>query len=188
MNRLILASGSPRRKELLQKLQVPFDIFPSDADENLPEGIAPDKAVLLLAEKKAKTVADSFPEGIVIGSDTVVALGDEILGKPLDSDDAKSTLKKLSGRTHSVYTGVSIIKDGKPHSFFEKTEVTFWALTDQEINRYIETGEPFDKAGSYGIQGYGSLFVKEIKGDYYAVVGLPVSRLYRELKSAGLNI
>ncbi|RLQ98057.1 Maf family protein [Falsibacillus albus] len=187
MNSLILASGSPRRKELLQKLQIPFKVIPSQVDESLPSGISPEDAVIMLAERKAKEVAIHHPSDFVIGSDTIVAYGSQILGKPQGEQEAKITLQLLSNHTHTVYTGVSIFHNHENHSFYEKTDVTFWELKDGEINRYIESGEPFDKAGAYGIQGQGALFVKEIKGDYYAVVGLPISRVYRALMEHGFT-
>jgi septum formation protein len=141
-----------------------------------------------LSSRKAKAVSKKYPGSYVIGADTVVVLDGTILGKPQDKAEAFSMLKALSGRTHAVYTGVSIIAPGKETNFNVKTDVVFWELTDDEINAYINTGEPFDKAGAYGIQGQGSVFVKEIKGDYFSVVGLPVSKTVRELRNAGLEI
>ncbi|WP_409289531.1 Maf family protein [Peribacillus sp. SCS-37] len=182
MIRIILASSSPRRKELLQLLQIPFEIEASDADETLPETISPEEAVIMLAERKARAVFDKHGDACVIGSDTIVVNEGRILGKPAGRDDARSMLLSLSGKKHHVLTGVSIMKENQKTTFFEKTEVIFWDLTEKEIENYLDSGEPFDKAGSYGIQGYGSLLVKEIAGDYFSVVGLPVARLSRELK------
>lgn len=183
MHPLILASSSPRRKELLQYLQIPFQTIPTNADETIDPDLTAEEAVEVLAERKAMAAAAGLKGHCVIGSDTVVVVDGRILGKPLDRDDARKMLRLLSGKTHSVYTGVSLIQDERRKVFSERTEVTFWELSDEEIEAYLETGEPFDKAGSYGIQGHGSLLVKKIAGDYYTVVGLPISRLSRELKA-----
>lgn len=183
MQSLILASSSPRRQELLQLLQIPFISTSANVNEDFPEQMKPYEVVKELAFRKATAVAKNHQDSWVIGSDTIVVLEDEILGKPSDRVDAKETLTKLSGQTHEVYTGVSIIYGNNHSVFVEKTKVTFWELSETEIERYLDTGEPFDKAGSYGIQGSGALFVKQIEGDYYSVVGLPVSRLAQELKT-----
>lgn len=188
MQRLILASSSPRRKELLENLRLEFEISSSDADESFSDTLSPAEAVMELASRKSGTVALDFPDCFVIGSDTVVVHEGTILGKPESGQEALKMLKKLSGNTHSVYTGVSIISPEKETRFYEKTDVTFWELSDEEIDTYIKSGEPFDKAGGYGIQGFGSMLVKEISGDYYTVVGLPVSRLIRELRKTGYNL
>ncbi|MFZ3588328.1 Maf family protein [Bacillus sp. DJP31] len=185
MQHLILASSSPRRKELLTNLGITFEVSSSSIEEIVDPSATPVENVLSLAQQKAMEVAKRFPSSYVIGADTMVTLGSIILGKPKNEEDAFRMLKLLSGVTHSVLTGVSIVKDAKATSFYVGTDVTFWELTDEEIHRYIETREPFDKAGSYGIQGLGSLFVKEIKGDYFSVVGLPISTLLRELKQFG---
>ncbi|CAM3747373.1 Maf family protein [Mesobacillus zeae] len=185
MQNLILASASPRRKELLQNLHLTFDISASDADESLGSFLSPAEAVMELASRKSLTVGAKHPDSFVIGSDTVVVHEGTILGKPKGVSEAESMLKRLSGNTHSVYTGVSIVSPEAETRFFEKTDVTFWGLSDAEIDAYIKSGEPFDKAGGYGIQGFGSFLVKEISGDYYTVVGLPVARTVRELKRAG---
>ncbi len=176
---MILASQSPRRRELLQYITKDFEVRVSDADETLPDGITPDGAVVMLSQIKARPFAQAGDT--VIGADTVVAIDGEILGKPADKADAARMLRRLSGKTHSVFTGVTVIKNGAEHSFCSETKVTFYPLSDAEINRYIATGEPMDKAGAYGIQGYGSLLVERIDGDYFNVVGLPVSRLNRLL-------
>lgn len=208
--RIILASGSPRRRELLGQAGYEYTVVTSDVDEET-DTLIPKDYVMELAERKAKNVYDKemeknpapeksavvrqssieeietvSDEFVVIGADTVVALNNRILGKPYDYDDAYNTLNSLSGQTHHVYTGVSIIYyDGeKPHTktFYECTEVTFYPMTHEEIVWYLSTQEPFDKAGSYGIQGKGGIFVKEIKGDYNNVVGLPLARLYHEME------
>jgi septum formation protein len=183
MQNLILASSSPRRKELLSILQIPFEVKASDVDETFHSELAPHEVVINLAERKAKHVSRNDSSSIVIGADTiVVAAGGEILGKPNNPTEAIEMLRKLSGSTHSVYTGVAIVSATRTTTFYEKTDVTFWELTDEEIHSYISTGEPYDKAGSYGIQGFGSTLVKRIAGDYFTVVGLPIARLVRELK------
>jgi septum formation protein len=185
MQRLILASSSPRRKELLENLQLNFEISSSNVDESFDPALTPEDVVTELASRKARFVAGNEPTAFVIGSDTVVELSGKILEKPKDEQEALSMLKQLSGKTHSVYTGVSIIAPAQKIKFYQKTDVTFWELSHEEIDYYIKSGEPFDKAGSYGIQGLGSFLVREIKGDYFAVVGLPVSRTVRELKKSG---
>lgn len=182
MMELILASGSPRRKELMHYITDNFMIRTSDADETLPQGIAPHEAAACLAERKAAAVAAAYTDALVIGCDTTVILDGKILGKPLDAADAKSMLQTLSGRTHEVVTGVALICEGAVRTFSETTRVTFYPLSDAEIDAYLATDEPFDKAGSYGIQGKGALFVQGIEGDYYNVVGLPIAALSRQLK------
>lgn len=177
---IILASKSPRRKELLSFITTDFAVKSADVDETLPQGITPDKAVEYLSKIKAEPFKNE--NDIVIGADTVVALDGKILGKPRDDADAFATLKMLSGREHSVFTGVSVIKGEKIETFSVQTKVKMFELTDEEIEEYIATAEPFDKAGSYGIQGKGSLLVEKIDGDYFNVVGLPISRLNRVLK------
>lgn len=195
--KIILASGSPRRKELLAQAGYDFDVCPSLSDEDL-EPMAPSEYVMLLAKKKADEVCNriiaqdvvrrvkKLPERfVVLGADTVVSLNGRILGKPYDYDDAYNTLNSLSDQTHQVYTGVCLIyvngRAKSSSSFYEKTDVTFYPVSPDEIIQYLATNEPFDKAGSYGIQGKGGLFVKGIEGDYNNVVGLPLARVYHEL-------
>ena len=185
MPNLVLASSSPRRKELLERLSIPFATYSPNTDESVDKNLKPNEIVSTLALRKAKKAADHFPDSYVIGSDTVVFHKGKVLGKPADKESARQMLTSLSGCTHSVYTGVSIIYGNSYRSFYEKTDVTFWELSNEEIEWYLDSGDPFDKAGSYGIQGLGSLLVKSIKGDYYSVVGLPVGRLYRVLKAIG---
>lgn len=182
MAKVILASASPRRKELLSLAGVDFTVKVADVEEIIPENASPDEVVRSLALQKAQAVAKDNPDCIVIGSDTVVALDGVILGKPKDEENAKQMLTALSGRSHTVYTGVALIHGEKIKNFCEATEVVFNELTDEEIVNYIATKEPMDKAGAYGIQGKGCVLVEKIKGDYFNVVGLPVSRVYRELK------
>lgn len=186
MTQIILASSSPRRKELLSQVSIPFTVHAAHADETITEGTRPEKAVEQLALRKAKAVFGFYPGAAVIGADTVVVSEGRILGKPESEQDARQMLASLSGSIHSVYTGVAIVTPNKTISFHEKTEVEFWDLTESEIVAYIKTGEPFDKAGGYGIQSAGALFVKSIKGDYFNVVGLPVSLLYRQLHRLGI--
>ena len=185
MQNLILASSSPRRKELLENLHLHFEVSSSDVDESFDPVLSPGEIVKELAHRKAQAVFKKHPDSYVIGSDTVVVKDGNVLGKPGSGKEAFTMLKSLSGSTHSVYTGVSIVTPENVITFYEKTDVVFWELTDEEINSYIGTGEPFDKAGAYGIQGIGSMLVKSITGDYFSVVGLPVSRTVRELRKAG---
>ena len=175
--KVILASGSPRRRELLTEAGITFVIDVSDVDETV-EGL-PAEMVAVLAERKARAVAEKYDEGLVIGSDTLVALDDCALGKPEDDDDARRMLKNLSGRTHDVLTGVCLIdaKTGKTLVSTVRSGVVFREVTDEEIEEYIATGEPRDKAGAYAIQQRGSLFVERIEGDFYNVVGLPLERV-----------
>lgn len=140
---------------------------------------------MYLANKKAEAISSKQEDAFVIGADTIVVFENEILGKPESSEEARQVLKKLSGNTHSVYTGVSIHYKREKEIFYEKTLVTFWELTNEEIEGYLHSGEPFDKAGSYGIQGIGAAFVRKIDGDYFSVVGLPVAKVYRQLRRMG---
>lgn len=180
---MILASKSPRRKELLSLITSDFEIIPAVKDELLPENISPENAVLLLANQKADEIFSKHKNSVIVAADTVVAIDGRILGKPKDEEDAFYMLKTLSGRVHSVYTGVcAVFSDGSKTAFAEHTEVEFYPLSDEEIRAYIATGEPMDKAGAYGIQEKGALIVKRINGDYYNVMGLPVGRLSRVLK------
>jgi len=170
---LILASKSPRRIELMTLAGFDFLSVPAIKEEKITGGTAPSDAVLMLSRQKAEEIAEKYPYNTVIGADTVVALGNEIMGM----------LKKLSGKTHTVLTGVCVISPDKQINFYEKTEVEFYPLGDDEIRQYIASGEPMDKAGAYGIQEKGAMFVKRINGDFYNVVGLPVARLARELNA-----
>ena len=174
---LILASGSPRRKELLSLITDEFEVLVSGCDEFIPEGTPAEKVPAILAEQKALAVAKLRPEDTVIGSDTVVVLNGEIFGKPKDKEHAHAMLKALSGKKRFVYTGVAVAENDKVRSFVQKTEVEFYELSDETIDKYIETLEPMDKAGAYGIQGGAALFVEKLMGDYFNVVGLPVCKL-----------
>lgn len=183
---LILASASPRRAELLKLITEDFTVMTSQADESLPLDASPPQAVELLAQRKARAVAALNPNAIIIGADTVVALDGKIFGKPGDSQQAADMLAALSGRTHSVYTGVCILGRGDSTCFSQATTVTFARMDKQEITSYVNSGEPNDKAGAYGIQGLGARFITQINGDYYTVMGLPVQSLYQVLRQKGL--
>lgn len=182
MPQFILASSSPRRKQLLQQVHYSFSIQTQTVDEQISPAISPKKAVQQLAMKKAQAVWKENEDTVVLGADTIVALGHHILGKPKNEAEAINMLNRLSNTTHSVYTGVCIYGGADSYTFYEKTDVTFYLLNEQEIDMYIKSGEPFDKAGSYGIQALGAYFVKEIKGDYYTVVGLPLAKTMRALQ------
>jgi len=177
---IVLASGSPRRREILKEAGIKFDIITADVDETIDPNIPSYLMVQELAAKKAVEASKKCDDdSVIIGADTVVCIDDIILGKPADENDAFNMLKKLSGREHEVLTGVAIIrnKDSFMVTFYEKTKVLFKNLTDDVIWEYIRTGEPMDKAGAYGIQGVGGSLIEEISGDYKNVVGLPINRL-----------
>lgn len=177
----LLASQSPRRAELMRYITDEFEILPSDCDETVPDGIEPEEIPELLAARKALSVSRLKKDRLVIGCDTVVIIDGVILGKPHTPDRAISMLKTLSGRTHTVVSGVCICYKGKTMSFSQKTLVSFYELSEEEIRDYVQSCKPLDKAGAYGIQDKGGLFVREISGDYYNIVGLPVARLKREI-------
>ena len=210
MKQIILASASPRRKELLEQIGLEFEIVPAKGEEIITK-TAPDAIVMELSGQKAREVAAMVKDyqethheimtpqdTLVIGADTVVAAENEdgvmqILGKPKDEADAYRMLSMLSGKAHAVYTGVTFIfldKSGKAgeYSFYEKTKVHMRKMSDLEINRYIATGEPMDKAGAYGIQGKCAIYIEKIDGDYNNVVGLPISAIYHELQKLGIDI
>ena len=181
--KIVLASASPRRKELIATICENVEIRPAECDEALPAGIGAKEAVEYLSKIKNEAARKcGAAEEIVISADTVVSVNNIILGKPIDKDDARRMINLLSGKTHQVYTGVTISKGEKSITFSEKTDVIFYELTNEETEEYISSSEPYDKAGSYGIQGKAGLLVKGINGDYYNVVGLPIARLSRELK------
>ena len=182
--KIILASKSPRRRELLSEITTDFDIITADADETLPEGMHPSAGVEVLAVRKGSPIAAMYPDALVISSDTLVELGGEALGKPIDDEDAYKMLEKLSGVSHNVHTGVAVHFRGKVFSGVDSTAVKFRKLTREEILEYIATGEPKDKAGSYGIQGLGGKFVEGYDGNYDTVVGLSVSLLRSLMEAA----
>ena len=187
MSRIILASASPRRKELLLQIGLQFEVIESSCEERI-ENSLPEEVVCELSRQKAGDVWERLKDedAVVIGADTVVAFDGHILGKPGDEAQACSMLRMLAGNTHQVYTGVTICYtlEGMPKSrtFYEKTEVAFYPMSEEEILDYVATGDPLDKAGAYGIQGRCAAHIKGIEGDYNNVVGLPVGRLYQELK------
>jgi nucleoside triphosphate pyrophosphatase len=186
--KLVLASASPRRAEILRGANIAFTVLSSAVDETPLPGETPSDLVRRLAVAKAELVAArAVGPAIVIAADTVVALEGAILGKPRTSDDARQMLEKLSGRTHSVITGVALIRlpDVERREFVEQTQVHFTSLSNDEMVQYLSSGEPFDKAGSYAIQGIGGRFIPRIDGCYFNVVGLPLARLYRELAALG---
>lgn len=205
MSQIILASQSPRRKELLEQIGLEFEICPAKGEEIITKTV-PEEVVMELSKQKAEEIAamiSSYSENhreittpsdiLVIGADTVVAYDGKILGKPKDEADAKAMLTMLSGNTHSVFTGVTLVlidKSGRAGElvFFEKTDVKMHEMSELEIDRYIATGEPLDKAGSYGIQGKCAIYIEKIDGDYNNVVGLPITRIYQELKRIGIDI
>lgn len=207
MSQIILASNSPRRKELLTQMGLSFEVCPAKGEEVITTSV-PKEVVMELSKQKAEEVAAGYlswyekksieqlasaDDILVIGADTVVACKEQILGKPENEKKAKEMLRMLSGNTHSVYTGVTCVfidKSGRcgEHVFYEKTDVTVAELSEEEIDRYVKTGDPMDKAGSYGIQGPFAIHIKEICGDYFNVVGLPIARLYAEMISLGIDL
>ncbi|MFS0554400.1 Maf family protein [Brevibacillus sp. 179-C9.3 HS] len=187
---LILASSSPRRRELLQTLGLSFTVLTSDVDETTAEHLSAKEVVEELSLRKAKEVASRLTEGVVLGSDTVVVLDGQILGKPVDEDDAFRMLSMLQGKEHTVYSGVALIdvETGRTEVSHSHTQVRIRALTEREIKSYIATGEPMDKAGSYAIQGIGATIVEGITGDYFTVVGLPLGLTSNLLTRFGMPI
>jgi len=179
---LILASASPRRKELLALAGFDFSVETASVDEVFDPSLSPEAIVMHLACIKSAPIAEKHPDEIVIGADTVVVLDESILGKPKNDEQAKEMLRRLSGRVHQVYTGVCLNKGGEHICFHECTLVRFKPLTQEQIDAYVATGEPMDKAGAYGIQGKGCVLIEGIEGDYFNVVGLPVSHLYDEIQ------
>ena len=188
MNSLILASASPRRRELLEQIGVRFDQAPVDIDESVLESETPQAYVARLALEKAEAGFERGDGRPVLGSDTTVVLGSEILGKPVDLGDVRKMLRKLSGSTHQVLTAIALATVDTTYSRMVTTEVEFREISDAEIEHYWLSGEPKDKAGSYGIQGLGAVFVKRIAGSYSAVVGLPLAETSELLSQAGVPI
>jgi len=188
--KLILASASPRRKHLLSQLGLDFTVEPSGDEENIYANLPPDVIAVTLAENKARNVAGRHQDGLVLGADTIVVIDGRILGKPRDTGHAMEMLSRLSGRWHSVYTGLALIdaETGSQIKDFEESRVKFKNLSEREIKNYINTGEPLDKAGAYGIQGKGSLLVEKIEGCYYNIVGLPLFKLNTLLLEFGIEI
>lgn len=189
MEKIILASGSPRRKELLRQIGVTFEVVKAEGEEIITSSV-PTEAVQELSMQKAREVADRCDGTVIIGADTVVAADGQILGKPKSREDAVHMLGMLQGRDHEVITGVTVIlkNSGKVLNFAEVTKVHVFPMTRTQIENYADSGEPMDKAGAYGIQGLFAVYVSGIEGDYNNVVGLPIGRLYQEVLSAGVDL
>ena len=186
--RIILASQSPRRRELLERMGLsPFDVIPARGEERADPALSPAQLVEALSRQKAAEVAAAHPEALVIAADTVVSIDGLVLGKPRSGAEAARMLARLSGREHTVYTGVTVRLGDRADTQYEAAAVRFRPLSEADIARYVATGEPMDKAGAYGIQGYGAMLVEGIDGDYYNVMGLPVCRLARMLAGFGLD-
>lgn len=186
MAALVLASGSPRRQELMSLISPRFCRCPVNADEHLLPGEPFDKAVVRLSCLKAELARERYPEGVCIGSDTLVTLDGLALGKPSDEQDAARMLRLLRGRTHEVLTGLAVLPpEGPAETLCTRTKVRFRPFGEDELTAYLATGEPMDKAGAYGIQGHGALLIEGIVGDYYSVMGLPVAKLYEILRRLG---
>jgi nucleoside triphosphate pyrophosphatase len=183
--RIVLASASPRRRELLALVGIEHDVRPANIDESYLPGETPREHAERLAREKASAL--ELPDAVTIGSDTIVVVDGEVLGKPQDRDHARAMLRRLSGRSHVVMTGVAVRWQGNLVSGLEEVGVTFRMLIDDEIDRYIATGEPMDKAGAYGIQGFGATIVERVDGDYFAVMGLGLNLLVRLLRVSGLR-
>ncbi len=199
MRRIILASASPRRKELLTQIHLTFEVEPSKYAENVKTKLAPEALVRFLSREKAKAIAPKYPDSLIIAADTIGVIHGQVIGKPETPEAARRMLCLLSGKTHVVITGFTILDTGSGRMLTRtvKTEVTFRKLTLSEIDAYISSGEPFrenlqgeplDKAGAYAIQGRGAVLVKELKGDYYNVMGLPLCALTVALKKFGVNV
>lgn len=181
--KLILASGSPRRSEMLDSVGWEFSKHPPDIDESERPGEAPDDYVVRLAREKAEVVAASYPGATILAADTTVVIGGQIIGKPVDLDDARRMIGLLAGNWHEVLTGVAIVFGGETRSAIERTRVKFHAMTDAEVNFLALNGDPLDKAGAYAVQAQAALFIEGIEGDYWNVVGLPINLVYRLIKS-----
>lgn len=190
MKKLILASSSPRRKQLLTQLGLQFVVFPSKIEEILTPGLSPRKQVEFLSKQKTQAVAPKFPNAIILAADTMVAVDDELIGKPKDEEDAKRMLKKISGRKHSVFTGFTLLdsKTGKSITKSSETKIWFRKMTDKEITSFVKKERPLDKAGAYAIQEMAAIFIKKIEGDYMGAIGLSVFQLANELKNFGFEV
>ena len=190
MKKIILASSSPRRKELLEKIGLKFEVEPGDCEEIVDTDLEPHEMVRKLSREKAEAVARKHRNVVVIAADTVVLIDGKILGKPKNPAEAKKMLRALSGKSHAVITGFTIIDTAKRRILSKavETKVYIRGLTSSEIDAYVNSGEPLDKAGGYGIQGLGSVIVEKIEGDYFNVVGLPLSALSESLKEFGVDV
>jgi len=185
--RVVLASGSPRRRQLLKLIGIEHEVVPSNIDETMRPREMPRRHAERLAREKASAVANRQPDRITIAADTIVVINKKVLGKPVDTEDARRMLSMLSGREHTVITAVAVARGRKLRSAIEEVRVKFRRLRDDEIDAYIATGEPMDKAGAYGIQGYGATIVECVDGDYFAVMGLPLARLVTLLRDLGVH-
>lgn len=183
MKKLILASQSPRRKELLEKCGIPFTCEPADIDETIDDSRDLSEEIKRLSLAKAAVILKKHPEAVVVGSDTIVAVDGRVLGKPKDRMEARKMLKMLSGHTHQVITGLSVLSSSRQFQDVSISHVTFASLSDEEIDAYVSSGECDDKAGAYAIQGGAGKFITNIDGDYYAIMGLPLNSVYEELKN-----
>lgn len=183
---IVLASSSPRRRAVLELLGIPHEVIPAEIDERQEPGELPESLAVRLAREKALAVAGGHPDLPVLAADTVVVLGDRLLGKPVDAPEAERMLRELSGREHRVVTAVVLVRDGAVYERCEVTRVWFRKLTGEMIRDYVATGEPLDKAGAYGLQGYGAVLVERIEGDYFGVIGLSIRLLTQLLEEAGL--
>lgn len=181
--KLILASASPRRRQLLSLLDIPYDVVVADINEEIDFDKPLRKEIEKLSYQKAQAVFKAHQDAIVIGADTIVTLDNKVLGKPHNTSEAKDMLKLLQNNKHSVITGVTILSKDKEECFSIISDVYFYSMSEQEIDEYIKTNEPMDKAGAYAIQGIGSKFIKKIDGDYYAIMGLPIGEVYQRLKT-----
>jgi septum formation protein len=187
MTAIILASQSPRRRDLLNLIGLAHTVRPADIDETVLPGETPLACAERLAQAKARRIAADAPEALVIGADTVVVIDDRVLGKPQDRDDARAMVRSLAGRAHTVFTAVCVLRGAYIASGTEAVRVQVRALTDAEVDAYVATGEPMDKAGAYGIQGFGATIVERIDGDFFAVMGLPLVLLTRLLADVGVR-
>jgi septum formation protein len=185
--RVVLASSSPRRRELLSLVGIAHEVKPANLDETMHAGEKPRGHAERLAREKASAIAETSPTTITIAADTIVVVDGQVLGKPVDARDAARMLRMLSGREHTVITAVAVSRDGELRSSVEEVRVSFRRITDDEIEAYTATREPMDKAGAYGIQGYGATIVERVEGDYFAVMGLPLVRLVDLLQQVGVT-
>ena len=182
MQKIILASKSPRRKQLLEQAEIPFEVITADTDESFPSDMPVEDVPVFIAKQKAVVVAKTHPQQTVLAADTIVTIDGEVIGKPQSRDDAFAILRRLSGRTHRVITGVAIVSEGQVELFSDITEVSFYPLSDEQIAFYIDKFQPYDKAGAYAIQEWiGLTGIEKINGDFYNVMGLPISRVVRAL-------
>jgi septum formation protein len=185
--RIVLASGSPRRRQLLDMIGIAHEVAAADIDESIRPGEAPPAYAERVAREKGDALGTRAPGAVIVSADTIVVVDGEVLGKPVDAGDAERMLRRLSGRGHLVYTAVSVRRGGHIESGVEQVSVTFRELSDADVARYVATGEPMDKAGAYGIQGFGATIVRRIEGDYFAVMGLALGLLVRLLARVGIR-